>query len=364
MTFLKRLFALLNLLAAIALAAGGWSIYLNPADWWFLSFFGLLYLLFLTINIFFLLFWMVVRLKYTLISIVAILITLPVLKSYCAFHFPEKATAKSIKGLCVMSYNVRNFDVYHWSKEQNALQGILEMIKREHPDIVCLQEFYNNDTGSFNTIRQLSATAGLSHYYFEKKKTGKNGRSFGTAIFSRYQVADHGSVKFDNKTQNSCSYADIKTDGGIVRVFNIHLQSIYLSRQDYQYLEEISENQDVKVKPTRAIFSKLKQAFIYRGEQALDIEQQIAKSPYPVIACGDFNDTPASFSYHTLSDNLQDAFLKAGWGIAPTYSGFPKIYRIDYIFADEKFDISSYRTICEDHSDHYPVISVMRLKTE
>lgn len=362
MTFLKQLFAFLNILAAIALIAGGWSIYLNPAEWWFLSFFGLLYLLFFTINIFFLLFWMVVRLKYTMISMLAILLTLPVLKSYGALHFPDQAASKSAKGLRVMSYNVRNFDVYHWSKEQDALQGMMEMIRREHPDIACLQEFYHNDTGTFNTIRQLSTTTGLSYYHFEKKKTGKGGRSFGTAIFSRFPVIGHGTITFDNKTQNSCSYADLKTDAGIVRVFNIHLQSIYLSKQDYQYLDEISETQDVKVKPTRAIFYKLKQAFIFRGEQALDIEEQIMKSPYPVIACGDFNDTPASFSYHTLSENLQDAFLAAGWGIAPTYSGFPKIYRIDYIFAGSQFDILSYRTICEDHSDHYPVISVMKLR--
>ncbi|MGB3076261.1 MAG: endonuclease/exonuclease/phosphatase family protein [Chitinophagales bacterium] len=352
------------MLAAIALAAGGWSIYLNPADWWFLSFFGLLYLLFLSINIFFLFFWIVVRLKYAWISIIAILITLPVLRSYCAFHFRVPESSKSTKGIRVMSYNVRNFDVYHWTKERDALHGIVDMIKREHPDIVCLQEFYNADTGKFKTIGLLTSEAGLPYHHLEKKKSGKSGRSWGTAIFSKYPVINYGTVKFDNETQNSCSYADIKIDSAIIRVFNIHLQSIYLSKQDYQYLNDISENQDVQVKPTREIFSKLKRAFVYRGEQALDIEKQIDESPYPVIACGDFNDAPASFAYHTLSNQLQDAFLKKGWGIGPTYSGFPKIYRIDYIFADSKFDISSYHTICEDHSDHYPVLSTMQLRNE
>ncbi|HUM48293.1 MAG TPA: endonuclease/exonuclease/phosphatase family protein [Chitinophagales bacterium] len=360
MSFLKKIFAFTNVLAALSLVAGGWSIYLNPAEWWFLSFFGLMYLLFLTINVFFLFFWIVVRLKYTLISLVAIVVTLPVLKTYCSFNPESRETSKSPSGITVMSYNVRNFDVYRWSKESNALKGILEMIKREHPDIVCLQEFYDADTGKFKTIALL-AEAGLPNYYFEKKSV-KKGRSWGTAIFSRYAIINHGNVEFDNQTQNSCSYADVKIDSVIVRVFNIHLQSVYLSKKDHEYLNDITENQDVQVKPAKEIFSKLKKAFIYRGEQALDIEKQISASPYPVIACGDFNDAPASFAYHTLSNHLQDAFLETGWGIAPTYSGFPKIYRIDYIFADSRFNITSYKTICEDHSDHYPVVSVMSLK--
>ncbi|MEO6167449.1 MAG: endonuclease/exonuclease/phosphatase family protein [Chitinophagales bacterium] len=361
MAFLKKIFVFTNVLAALSLVASGWSIYLNPTEWWFLSFFGLFYLLFLTINIFFLFLWVVVRLKITVISLIAILITLPVLRIYCSFNFPAANKVKSVSGIRVMSYNVRNFDVYHWSKESNALEGIIEMIKKADADIVCLQEFYNADTGKFQTIKSLAAEAGLPYFHFEKK-SGKKGRSWGTAIFSHYPVTDHGSVQFDNQTQNSCSYADIKIDSSVVRVFNIHLQSVYLSKKDHEYLDDISENQDVQVKPTREIISKLKKAFIYRGEQALKIENQIGGSPYPVIVCGDFNDAPASFAYHTLSDHLQDAFLKAGWGIGPTYSGFPKIYRIDYIFADDHFEISSYQTICENHSDHYPVVSVMNLK--
>lgn len=263
-----------------------------------------------------------------------------------------------------MSYNVRNFDVYHWSKEKNVLEGIIELIKEEDPDIACFQEFYNTDTGKFRTVELLTRVAGLPYYHFEKKATKKNGRSWGTAVFSKYPIINHGTVEFDNRTQNSCSYADVRIDSSTIRVFNLHLQSVYLSKQAYKYLEDISENQEVQVKPTREIFSKLKSAFIYRGEQALDIEKKISESPWPVIACGDFNDAPASFAYHTLSTHLQDAFLKAGWGIGPTYAGFPKTYRIDYIFADPQFDIISYSTICDDHSDHYPVTSVMKLRSK
>ncbi len=361
MKFIKKLFVLINLAAAFALAISGWSIYLNPAEWWFISFFGLFFLFFLLVNIFFVFFWMVVRLKYLLIPMLALLITWPVSATYFSFHYPSKTLTKATADIRVMSYNVRNFDLYHWSNSADALHGIIETISTSNPDIVCLQEFYNADTGKFQTIQQLVSAAGLPYYHFEKKSK-KKGRAWGTAIFSRYPVTGHGTVKFDNKTQNSCSYADIRLDSIYVRVFNIHLQSIYLSRQDYQYLDDISENQEVQVKPTREIFSKLKRAYIYRGEQALDIEKRIVESPYPVIVCGDFNDAPASFAYHTLSNQLQDTFLEAGWGISPTYSGFPEIFRIDYIFADPTFRVLSYKTICEKYSDHYPVTSVLTFR--
>ena len=37
--------------------------------------------------------------------------------------------------------------------------------------------------------------------------------------------------------------------------------------------------------------------------------------PYPIIICGDFNDTPVSYAYQQLGDNMIDAFLESGNGI-------------------------------------------------
>ena len=305
---------------------------------------------------------MVARLKYIWISFAAILLTFPVLRTYFSFHFPVSMQSVSVDQRKIMSYNVRNFDLYKWSGQKDALGKIIEMIKTEKPAIACFQEFYNADTGAFQTIGLLQKEAGLSNYYFEKTYSRIKGHAWGTAIFSRYPIINHGTVPFDNRTQNSCSYADIRIDTMTFRVFNIHLQSVYLSKQDYRYIEGISENQDVQVKPTKEIVSKLKKAFMFRGEQALDIEKQITQSPYPVIVCGDFNDTPASFSYHILANHLQDAFLKSGWGLGSTYTGFPTSYRIDYIFAGKNFEVKNYRTLCVDYSDHYPIMCNVELK--
>ncbi len=261
-----------------------------------------------------------------------------------------------------MSYNVRNFDLYHWSKKNGTLNEILKLIKEQNPDIICFQEFYTSSKGNFQTIKMLMDQAGFKYYFFEKTYEHRMVDAWGIAIFSHYPIAGTGSIEFEKPTQNSCCYADIKLDDTTIRVFNIHLQSIYLSDKDYKYLEDISANQNLQVRPTEAIVAKLRKAFILREKQAIQTETAVKESPYPVILCGDFNDTPVSFAYHIISSNLQDAFLAGGWGIGPTYSGILKIYRIDYIFTDKQFVVNNYKTICKEYSDHFPIVATISMK--
>ena len=69
---------------------------------------------------------------------------------------------------------------------------------------------------------------------------------------------------------------------------------------------------------------RLKRAFVKRAKQADLIEASINTSPYPVIVCGDFNDTPCSYAYNTISTTLKDAFVESGNGFGRSYIGaFP-----------------------------------------
>ena len=45
----------------------------------------------------------------------------------------------------VMSYNVRLFDLYNWSHNTATRNEILDLIRVEDPDILCLQEFVHAD---------------------------------------------------------------------------------------------------------------------------------------------------------------------------------------------------------------------------
>ena len=66
------------------------------------------------------------------------------------------------------------------------------------------------------------------------------------------------------------------------------------------------------------ISDKLNRAFSLRSKQAEAIAQHIENSPYPVIVCGDFNDTPVSYTYRMMKTGLKDAFRQSGFGFGGT----------------------------------------------
>ena len=81
-----------------------------------------------------------------------------------------------------------------------------------------------------------------------------------------------------------------------------------------------------------------------RAHQAEEIQRHIDGSPYPVILCGDFNDTPLSYTY-----------IEKGRGIGNTYIGEFPSFRIDYVLHSPTLYTVGY--IREDItlSDHYPI---------
>jgi endonuclease/exonuclease/phosphatase family metal-dependent hydrolase len=120
---------------------------------------------------------------------------------------------------------------------------------------------------------------------------------------------------------------------------------------------------DVKneMEKSKSILRRMKRAFVKRAIQADGIALHIASCRYKVIVCGDFNDTPASYVYHTIRGNLKDAFIESGSGFEQTYAGiFPK-FRIDYIFHSKEFKSKQYHHLSETVTDHYPIISYIQL---
>jgi endonuclease/exonuclease/phosphatase family metal-dependent hydrolase len=85
------------------------------------------------------------------------------------------------------------------------------------------------------------------------------------------------------------------------------------------------------------------------------------QSPGPVLFCGDLNDVPNSYAYATVKGNMQDAFLKKGFGIGRTFSALSPTLRIDYIFADKRFKVKQFARIAKKLSDHYMIVADLEL---
>ena len=87
------------------------------------------------------------------------------------------------------------------------------------------------------------------------------------------------------------------------------------------------------------------------------ILKDIAASPVEAFVCGDFNDTPMSYTYYRLSRGRSDSFVEAGTGFGATYSFLWPMLRIDYILLPGHFRAVSHEIMKIRFSDHYPVVT-------
>jgi endonuclease/exonuclease/phosphatase family metal-dependent hydrolase len=327
---------------------------------WPLSFLGLGFPIIVILVFIFLVFWAVWRKKMVWVNLVALLLCLPFIRTIFGIHF----FSSEEKGVKLMSYNVRNFDLYNWSGNKKTRAKMMDLIGKENPDIICFQEFYT-DGGEFDNIGYLQDSLGYKYHYLHVTydKWYKNTSEmkwyhllWGLAVFSRYEIMDTGLVSFEGQGGNKCMYADLSVKGKNLRIYNTHLQSMHLEYGDYDALEEISENQNTSVSKLKSIIRKMKRAYVRRAPQAQALHDHLSKYNGRKIVCGDFNDTPLSYGYQTVSSGLQDAFILRGRGFGATFDSKLGLFRIDFILPDPTIQINSYRCVHQALSDHFPVV--------
>jgi endonuclease/exonuclease/phosphatase family metal-dependent hydrolase len=219
-----------------------------------------------------------------------------------------------------------------------------------------MQEFYSSERHNFENEKALSEILKATHRHVEYPITLHGADHFGIATYTTYPILKKEVLYFDQKTANVCIYTDLLINSDTVRVFNCHLQSVRFGAEEYKFLESLGQAEEEQtVKRTRSILSRLRTAFIKRAAQADLISKTIAESPYPVIVCGDFNDTPLSYTYKKISENLLDAFRESGNGFGTSYAGPIPGLRIDYLLHSADFISYKYHTLKVKLSDHYPV---------
>ncbi len=331
--------------------------YANPKSFWFFAFFGLAYPWLLLLNILFLIWWIIRWKKLYWLSLMIILIGWNNMRHL--FHFGGNDPVKS-PGIKILSYNVRNFDLYNWTHNKETRNTIFSLLKRESADIVCLQEFFQGDSGYFETLDSVIAVTKALDDHVKYTMTRRKKDHWGIATFSKYPIVFKGKIPFKYKSNNICIFSDMKIGNDTVRVYNMHLQSISFGYADYRFIEALKENndtldvEDIEIS-SKNILRRIKRAFIKRTTQAEKIIAHINACRYPVIICGDFNDTPFSYTYNVFADTYEDAFMESGSGIGNTYIGIMPSYRIDYIFHSSQFISSGYKTLPDELSDHFPI---------
>jgi endonuclease/exonuclease/phosphatase family metal-dependent hydrolase len=319
------------------------------------------------LNVFFLFFWLIRKRWLFIVSLAALLVCRKQFADTFAWDFTRRTSGKSVK---IMTWNVKNFDLYNWSSNKETRQKMMNFISDESPDILCMQEFYSDQGVIMNNVKYLQDTLGFRYIHFEPTIELHRvhchqpiHQQWGEATFSKFPIAARKRVDFKNSRSNDCIYSDVVIDDDTLRVFNMHLQSIHLDEEDYQTLQKMESNQLPEWLPLKRIFRKMKYSYAIRASQVEQVSKVIRRYHGKQVVCADLNDVPVSYSYRTIigSKNLKDAFIEKGWGIGRTFVATYSIFRIDYILVSSSIKVLNTLKANLKLSDHYPVITEIEL---
>ncbi|MCB0773360.1 MAG: endonuclease/exonuclease/phosphatase family protein [Flavobacteriales bacterium] len=358
----------LNGLAVLSLLVAYLSTRVDPSTWWPLALVGMAYPYLLLANLLCIAWWLLFRRKRMLPSLVAILLGWGHLGNYVQFSGTHEPPGPVRTPFTLMSWNVRLFDLYNWTHNQQTRDEIMELIRVEDPDILCMQEFLNVEPGNPLMVKDtLLSDYRFTHCADAYTVRSRGGHYIGIAIFSTWPILARGSIQFPDELNNLCLWADIAVGQDTIRVYTAHLASLRFGDVDYAFMRDLGPGKgDSSFSAAGGrILGRLKDAFIRRSAEVDKMVAHMRKSPWPVVYCGDLNDTPMSFSYHELRRaGLSDAFVEGGKGLGRTYIGDVPSFRIDHILHGPQFRSWGFRTLPDELGDHRAIISSMGLAGE
>ncbi len=311
--------------------------FVPPKAFSFLSVLSLSVPILILFNVLFFFYWLF-KLKRQLLLSLSILF-IGYLFYGSLYKFSSSKNIDSENDIKVMNFNVRLFNLYDWIKEKDVDLKIVNFIKSQAPDILCIQDYHPNSKIDFS--------------FFKYKHVELSGKAIqnGQVILSKYPIINSGSLEFPN-TANNAIFADVVKGKDTIRVYNIHLQSLKID----------TDVEKLKNENTSRLFRLVENTFKRQQFQSELFLLHKNQCKYKIIICGDFNNTAYSYVYRKIKGDLNDTFKEAGNGFGRTYDFkfFP--VRIDFIFADDAFIVNKFKTFDEHLSDHYPIMTSLGLK--
>lgn len=368
-TTLRVIFAV-NIFSLILLCVSLSAWYISPAQSLIPSYLGLGFLVLFICNILFVCFWIIVlKWKPLIYNFIVIVLCWNPISTYLPIHFKTKTLPEnSIK---MMTYNVMGFN---WATDEDARNNpIFEYMANSGADIVCMQEFViNNNQYNPDGVISISEIDKIMKDYPYRSilrfgKSYESKYSFGIACYSKFPILNTEEISFDTELNGAAVY-EIKVKNKKVKLINVHLESNKLTSEDKKLYHDFINNASTELLEavSQSINEKLGSSYLKRAEQAkiiVDLIKQLRKEGYPIILCGDFNDTPISYVYKKIQKGggLIDSFAESGLGQGISYNQNMFWFRIDYIMHSQ--DISSYNANVDRvlYSDHYPLISYLKI---
>ena len=340
---------LLSAVTVVAMAAVFFVPRIHPSHLWVLPMLGLVAPAIYVLTVVLTLYW-VIRWRLKRAALMGLLVFFGAF-SVSLFWRPEVRRARATESyprsaISLLSYNVR---LFYDDRGGNSADTIASLIDSLRPDIVCLQEYRPTLVRQSERFRRL-----FEHY---------TAADFGLAnqppqlnmILSRHRILRAGLIA----APETSVWADVLIGEDTVHVVNNHLKSTGITARDNAYITEYAYLDDtVREEKLRSIAGRFYRNCVLRADQVDVIRTHIdSLAPQLRIVCGDFNDTPVSYTYRRMARGMNDAFSLCGHGYSSTFRGFFNALRIDYVLSSDDLETLSYEVPLEEGpSDHRPIL--------
>ena len=345
-----------NFASVIVMLLVGYSDRLDPSDHPLLSTLGMTLPVFLLINLLFIFFWLVFKWRMVWISVCGFLLAYVPISIYLPINARQDIPEGALK---VISYNVCAYGGNY--KYEDGFERVRDYLFDENPDIVCIQE-------DADTWRRYVFLHYEKHFAYNDTMVIANTiKSFNAlGIHTKYPIIRRERIPYQSEANGSVAWW-LKVGDDTLVVVNNHFESCHLNNDDRRQYRQILKGEmprDSVREESKMLLIKLAEANAKRAGQiraVLDYARQ--NSQYPVIVCGDFNDSPISYSRHAMAEVLTDCFVETGKGIGLSYNQKAFSLRIDHFFCNEKLEPYYCKIDGEmDASDHNPLICWLKIR--
>lgn len=346
-----------TIIVTLTILMAGLSIYasqerfFDPQTHVFASLIGLFTIIIIVVNLFLSFYWASKLKAWFFVSTATMLLFIPYMSTMYQISF-KPSPPYSERDICIATYNVSSFN--YADKYTKNFQNISFMIGEKDPDIICFQEIWFDNILSLDSISKF-----LEMPYYSIGKNGLGVKDL--AIFSKHPIkyTEHHVYA---KTHNGSMFCDIQFKGKIFRIVNCHLQTSNFNQKkdEVRKLKQIFQPR-IFAQAIQTIYLTISNNSKLRSEQALKVSSIAKSSPYPIIICGDINETPSSFVYQKVKSDLKDGFKDAGKGFGATYKKLFGILRVDYIFHSSDFECINFVIEKSNYSDHNPVFGFYQI---
>ena len=261
-----------------------------------------------------------------------------------------------------------NVDAFRFKSEN--VRTVANLLLKQKPDILCLQEFRSELSEGPPPLPYFKEKLGLAHHAFVPLSPGK---AFGLIIFSRYPIVRTNVLGDTSRhSGNGLMFADLVLYGETLRVYNMHLESYSFSVSQKRMLGQAQtpararkengkrrkvSSDELNSRNVWEVVKVMLGAWRNQLKQLAAYRRHKQNAPRAVIVCGDLNNTPHTYMYRKMTEEMQDCFREAGNGFGKTYGSGPKALRIDYILASNRLKVSRFRTletqVVSDHKANY-----------